>query len=68
MTIKFKTWQDGNHTTERFKRSLSEAFPGHLDYTIHEPHDLYAVDEDDSLILAIGFVFSIVFIVWAVFW
>jgi hypothetical protein len=68
MTIKFKTWQDGNHTTQRFKRSLPEAFPGHLDYTIHEPHDLYAIDEDDSLILTIGFVFSIVFIVWAVFW
>ena len=66
--IKYKTWQDGNHTTQRFSRTLEEAFPGHQDYNIYEPHDLYAIDEDDSLILAIGFVFSIVLIVWSVFW
>jgi len=65
--IKFKTWQDGNHTTQRFARTLEEAFPNHLDYTIYEPHDLYAVDQDDSLILAIGFVFAIVFITWVIF-
>ena len=68
MTIKFKNWTNGNHTTERFARTLEEAFPGHQDYNIYEPHDLYAIDEDDSLILAIGFVFSIVLIVWSVFW
>ena len=65
--IKYKTWQDGNHTTKRFARTLQEAFPGHLDYEINEPHDLYAIDDGDILILAIGFVFAIVFITWVIF-
>ena len=66
MTIKYKTWQDGNHTTKRFARTLQDAFPGHLDYTINEPHDLYAIDDGDSLILAISLVFAIVFIIWCI--
>jgi len=67
MTIKYKTWTNGNHTTKRFARTLQEAFPGHLDYEINEPHDLYAIDDGDSLILAIGLVFAIVFITWVIF-
>ena len=65
---KIQAPNDHNHTHTRYPRTLWEAFPKHLDYTIYEPHDLYAIDEDDSLILAIGFVFSIVLIVWSVFW
>ena len=65
--IKLQAPNDHNHTTQRFARTLEEAFPNHLDYTIYEPHDLYAIDEDDSLILAIGFVFAIVFITWVIF-
>ena len=66
--IKEQLPHDHNHTHTRYPRTLEETFPNHLNYTIYEPHDLYAVDEDDSLILAIGFVFSIVLIVWSVFW
>ena len=44
--IKFKHWQDGNHTTERFSRTLPEAFPGHLDYNLYEVKQ----KEDEELV------------------
>jgi hypothetical protein len=47
--IKFKTWQDGNHTTQRFARTLPEAFPGHLDYNLYEVKQ----KEDEELVFTL---------------
>jgi len=44
--IKFKHWQDGNHTTERFSRTLYDAFPGHSDYHLYEVNQ----EEDEELV------------------
>ena len=44
--IKFKHWQDGNHTTERFSRTLYDAFPGHSDYHLYEANQ----EEDEELV------------------